>query len=411
MSLAELLQWLGSSNKSGTLRFERDRATQEIRFCEGRVIGCSSDAPAQRIGQFLISRGKATEEQLRHALTINEESSKMLGQTLVEIGALTEEELLDELRAQTEEIIYSLFDCSEGLFRFEETISESEFFSVDMQVQDILLRGLQRFDEMSRIREVFPSPGVVLRYTAKPPAAEIFADETWRGIYSAIDGKRTIADIVLDTHGNDYQAQGLLFNLHDKGYVEIVEIKELDKPAAGEPLPELGTELPEPEPPPGLELDLEPAVGSVEQAEPLQPDPAKPGPHDPMSAELARATAMMTDGKLEGALDMLNALYESNPANDSLRRLTAEAEASYLDKAYGELVPRESIPVLTRSLKSLEAEKLTPQEFFLLSRIDGSWDVKSIINVSPFREVEAARTLARLVELGMVELCEVAETS
>jgi hypothetical protein len=397
MSLVDLLQWLGSSDKSGTLRFERDRTTQEIRFREGRVVGCSSTAPAQRIGQFLISRRKITEEQLRRALELNENSSKLLGQTLVDAGALTEQELLDELRAKTEEIIYSLFECSDGVFRFEETVGEEELFSVDMQVQDILLRGLQRFDELNRIRKVFPTLGVVLRYTSKPPDAEIFADETWRGIYSAIDGKRTIADIVLDTHGSEFQAQDFLFSLHLKGYVEIAEIKELEQPAVEEPPPELA---------PALDLDLEPAV----EPEP-EPAAAEPGTPEQLSAELARANKMMTDGELAGALDMLNSLYESNPADDALRRLTAEAEASYLDKAYRDLVPGDSIPVLTRSLKSLEAENLTPQEFFLLSRIDGSWDVKSIINVAPFREVEAARTLARLVELGMVELCKVAETS
>ena len=150
-------------------------------------------------------------------------------------------------------------------------------------------------------------------------------------------------------------------------------------------------------------FSLEPAVETA--------PPAEPGTPEHLSAELARATALMTDGEFEGALDMLNALYEGNPADDALRRLTAEAEASYLDKAYRDLVPGASVPVLTRSLKSLESESLTPQEFFLLSRIDGSWDVKSIISVAPFHEVEAARTLVRLVELGMVELCEVAETS
>ena len=42
------------------------------------------------------------------------------------------------------------------------------------------------------------------------------------------------------------------------------------------------------------------------------------------------------------------------------------------------------------------------EQFFLLGRIDGSWNVKSIIQVSPMREVDALRTLTRMREAGMV---------
>ena len=39
-----------------------------------------------------------------------------------------------------------------------------------------------------------------------------------------------------------------------------------------------------------------------------------------------------------------------------------------------------------------------------MSRIDGHWDVKSIIQVSPIREADAVRTLKRMREKGFIEL-------
>jgi hypothetical protein len=57
-------------------------------------------------------------------------------------------------------------------------------------------------------------------------------------------------------------------------------------------------------------------------------------------------------------------------------------------------------------MEELEAENLSPTEFFLLSRIDGSWDLKSIVQVSPLREADALRTLKRMREKGMIELKE-----
>jgi hypothetical protein len=124
----------------------------------------------------------------------------------------------------------------------------------------------------------------------------------------------------------------------------------------------------------------------------------------PIEDVLGRAREMMAAGEHEEALDTLNALYRQHPGDDALRRLTAEAEAAFIDRAYRHLVPAHKIPVLRRSAESLVCESLSPQEFFLLSRIDGSWDIKSIIQLAPLREVDALRTLKRMRELGMIDL-------
>jgi len=60
---------------------------------------------------------------------------------------------------------------------------------------------------------------------------------------------------------------------------------------------------------------------------------------------------------------------------------------------------------LPRPLSSLSGEALTPNEVFLLSRIDnGSWDVRSIIQITPLREIDVLRTLKKMREKGLIEL-------
>jgi len=92
--------------------------------------------------------------------------------------------------------------------------------------------------------------------------------------------------------------------------------------------------------------------------------------------------------------------------DDALRRLTAEAEAAFVEKAYRHYLPAHKIPALTRPMEELMSETLSPTEFYLLSRIDGVWDLKSIIQIAPLREADALRTLKRLRESGMIELRE-----
>ena len=68
MALPDLLQWLATARMSGTLRVERNKVSKSIIFRDGEVVGCSSDDPPERLGQFLLARGKISEEQLRAAL-------------------------------------------------------------------------------------------------------------------------------------------------------------------------------------------------------------------------------------------------------------------------------------------------------------------------------------------------------
>jgi hypothetical protein len=415
MPLADLLQWLGTASKSGTLQVERERATRTLRMRNGHLVGCSSDHPPQRLGQFLLSRKKITEEQLSQALHLSKELSQLLGQTLVEMGALTEQELVRELEAKAEEIVYSLFDWSDGVFRFEETIDAVDAFPVDIRIEDILLRGLVRLDEMEKIRKVFHDPGIVLRYTSKPPGPEIYADDTSRAMYAAIDGERTLADILLHVHGSEYQVKTFFFGLLERGYVEVAQVRR----PSPKPQRELAGAVPEEAEPvlaPDLDADLDIAPLDLREVG-TEPHPATVAavvaeaapaavPSQTLPEELARVNELMGKGSIEAALDLLGALYRQHPGDDALRRLTAEAEATFVEKAYRHYVPAHQVPVLRRPIESLQAEKLSPQECFILSRVDGSWDVRSIVQVAPIREVEALRTLKRLRELAMIELSD-----
>ena len=71
-----------------------------------------------------------------------------------------------------------------------------------------------RFDEMERIREVFNDSGIVLRQTAKTPPREVFRNRMARTLYEAVNGERTVAEILLHAHGSEYSVTKFLFELH-----------------------------------------------------------------------------------------------------------------------------------------------------------------------------------------------------
>lgn len=396
MPLPDLLRWLGAARRTGTLRIERNSVVKWIVFREGRVVGCSSDDPPERLGQFLLSRGRITEDQLREGLRIQESGQKHLGMILVEMGALSEEDLEKHLAAKSEETIYSIFDWDNAVFRFEDgRVEVRHVMPVRLNVDDILLRGLERHDEMRRIREVFDEPAQVLRQTPRMPPPEVFHNRMARKIYEAIDGQRTVADILLIARGSEYLVKKFLHELHRNGYVVIAGTRQSPPPPPARPTSPSRASRPAAPARAG-------ATAGAAVLSPPAPEPAA-APRG-LQAELGAAHEMMRKGDHDAALRILDAVCKQHPHDEALRRLMAEAEVAFIEKAYRHYLPAHKTPVLTRPMESLESESFSPEEVFLLSRIDGTWDVKSIIQITPLRELEALRALKAMRERGLIDL-------
>jgi hypothetical protein len=82
------------------------------------------------------------------------------------------------------------------------------------------------------------------------------------------------------------------------------------------------------------------------------------------------------------------------------------AEQYFVERAYRHYLPPGKIPILKRPIESLVGDNLSPAEGFLVSRVNGSWDLRSIMSISPLREVDALRALKRLRERGIIDLVD-----
>ena len=92
------------------------------------------------------------------------------------------------------------------------------------------------------------------------------------------------------------------------------------------------------------------------------------------------------------------------PRDIDTRNLHDEACTRFRETAYRTVLPPVKVPFLTRPLEQMTSETLTPQEVFLISRINGAWDLKSIIDISPLGEIDALRVMKRLKERGLIDL-------
>ena len=353
MTLPDLLQWLGTARKTGLVTLSQGTITKKIFIETGLVTGSVSNDPAEFIGQFLLSYGRITEEQLRDGLAQKERSQDYLGSHLVRMGAISELDLTRLLALKTEESIYSLFAWDSANFVYEDCTPEESPFPVALRIDDILLKGARRFDEMAHIRAVISSSAIVPRRTNNPVPPEILSSPNLKRLADAVDGSRSVAAIALHTHTSEFLASKFLYEAVRAGLVEIAS------PAA-------------------------------QVTRKVSPD------------LIQAAERLYQAGDYEAVLTLCENLEMEGDAE--LRGMVRKCEEKFVEHAYENSLSPERVPVLSRPPTEMLAEKLSPEEYFLISRIDGVWDIRSIVAVSPLREVEALHVIGRLMKRGLISL-------
>jgi hypothetical protein len=362
MPLPDLLQWLGQGRKTGTLVLQRDSAKKRLFVVDGNIVSSGSNDPREFLGQILVSQQLLTEAQLKEAFDLQEKSRVMLGRVVVQKGWIPEEVVVQALKRKTEETLYSLFLWPDGEFAFEQgAVREMDSIPICLKVEEVLLEGLRRYDLAQRIRKAFPSTAVVLSRTETQPPADLLVNLFAKRALELVDGSRSIREISLELHAPEFTVSYFLLSALERGYVRIAE----QGPAA-----------------PGSPPDRSHADG------------------------LRQAKELLRSGAFEEALAILDRMAGPVERTSEVNELTKTAELNLVDRLYRGPLPAKRVPTLARPLESLLGEALTPEEVFLVSRINGSWDLKSIVSISPLREVDALRVLKRLKERGIISLKE-----
>jgi hypothetical protein len=362
----EVIQLVARMGGTGVLRVRRGQVEKAVYFRKGAICSSSSNDPREFLGQYLLRMGLVDEEHLFQALLKQEQEHRPLGAILIELGLLAPDDLEKVLRQKAEETIYDLFLWDEGEFVFhEEPIPESLPVQLNLDVMGVLLEGARRSDEWERIRQVIPSPRTTFAPGPVPPA-----DVTEARVVSLASEGRTAAAISFELHCSDFDAFTLLASLVQKRVLQVKNPGTAERPGD--------------------------TVGTVKKL-------------------LAKAKSAELAGRLEEAEEAYEAVLLINPVHVQARKaLIALRERSLTPaspfpvpvpaRAADQPIPLEGIPKLAVTLEALSDQPLEPLEGFLLSRINGTWDVRSILKLCPQGQEAALEVLKGLVQKGLVRI-------
>ncbi len=224
-------------------------------------------------------------------------------------------------------------------------------------IQAVVMEGIRRVDDWERIRKVFPSVNATFRLKGNTYGIE---DPAERQVLGLVAAGKTLAQIGLETHRSEFETATLLFELYARELITVAN--------AGEE-PQNDT------------------VGVIKEL-------------------LAEAYQRLQEKRYDAAMRAYEDVLQIDRLNQHAKKgLITVIDMRERERAVKK-VPLTKIPILTMDLISLTKEKFDPQEGFVISRVNGQWDVQSILKLCPMAEEDALIIFSRLLERNVIELRE-----
>jgi hypothetical protein len=365
MSLTDLLQFLAAGRKTGTLKFDREKITKQIFFQNGLIVGSKSNDPKEYLGQLLLHYGKLDEVQLQIAREIQRKSGGKLGEVVVAQGFISDADVLEVLKTQTLDAIYDLFMWEEGHFEFyDDEHLPDDLTRIEVEPTTVIMEGIYRIDELARYRTLVPSDRSILELGAGWTSSLSLGKEL-RLILYFVEKRMSVAEICYNMHASAFHVYGQLYDLINKGFARVAgEIAESSVVPA---------------------VEMEDLPESVPEL-------------------LFTARRDLDDNNPEGALLLIQRVLQEDPKNLEGQNLLRTAEEKLIKLLFETELPPHAVPQLLVTPDDLNAQQLGPQEGFVLSRINGEWDIESILSICPFRDADCLRMIKKLLERGIIGL-------
>jgi hypothetical protein len=360
MPFADLLQWVFSSRKTGTLVIEGQQYTKKLHFREGTVVAASSENPREFLGFYLVGWGYLGEEELQHMLDMQERHGTMLGELLVIVGRLTRDELEHLLRVKTEESIYDLFIWEAGEFRFLDGVMPvRKFQPLQLPVDSLILEGVRRQDEWRRILQVIPEATYIPKVVRAVDVQQMGPVEL--AILREIDGQQSIEQIAMASRLPEFHIFSFVYYGVDAQLFDLL-------PPTGPPVPI-----------PGFSRSS-------------------------WRVLLKEAEGCLKDGDLLGCFQQVKELRDKYPDHRDVQEHASGIESKLKEELDRAAIQPSAVPELAIGMQELTKLDCGPLEGFVLSRVNGMYTIGQIMQTLPGSEVENLLIFRKLIEREVIRL-------
>jgi DNA-binding response OmpR family regulator len=218
ISIAEVLQLLDLQRQTGALGVYTRDAEITLYVRQGRVDFAAWQGLSAEFlfGRYLVEDGAISRDQLKSALEPRPGPRKLLGEELVEAGSVPAEAVRRALVRQTSELVYEVVRWKSGRFSFNVDVENAAASkaALGMETSALVMEGFRRVDEWRLIEGSFDFDDVLYAdQGAVERLHEMNLTPEERNVLAAIDGQRTIRELVNQTPQSSFEVCKILYQL------------------------------------------------------------------------------------------------------------------------------------------------------------------------------------------------------
>jgi hypothetical protein len=346
LPLPELLQWLHSSRKTGTLQLEWEAGERKVFLLAGQLVATASPGLWERIARMLSLSKLASGEAVLAAYAEMKRTGD--GQVPFESRGLDASMGMELAREELFGAVADLTSAQHGQFHWTEDPDRGgdEWVPVQMGMNELLFESLRWVDEQPEVERALPQDALNVRALRAPPSELPLLH---RIILALCQDSMNLGRLRL--------SMGVSRSAATRRVYELLRLKMVQ--VDGESHVEL----------------------------------------DPVAEMLEKGSILVRERQFDAAGLIFSALLESDPADRRVREFARMVESEHVASLYQDLPPV-FIPELVEDPELLSM--LRPDERHVASLVNGTWDVATIVLASQSRELETLKSLAKLSRMGML---------
>jgi hypothetical protein len=221
--LPDVLTFLSSIRKSGTLTLTNGSSEATVYFANGAVVYAGSNQETLRLSAVLMRKKRISAAQRDAIDDLMKAEGGRFGQLAVKQELLTEEQLSDFLKVQVSEIIYDCFVWPDGTFAFIDNTSLPPYaVTISVDLANLIMEGARRIAEWEECVRLLPDSKAVFRVVSNPDAEKItLSIEEWKILF-LINGRRRLEELPNDADEDPLHVYRVVYGLFANKLIEVV---------------------------------------------------------------------------------------------------------------------------------------------------------------------------------------------
>jgi len=232
--LADVIQFISTSQKTGVLLLDHHTDTASIAFARGDITAAvyGRQGKQDQLQDYLFRSKKLDPETIQKLTQIQKDTNLGIDEVMLKEQIMTEDELFGVIAFKIQEVIDDIFTWSDAHYKFD---AQADLYAksrtkVAIPPATLLMEAMRRKDEWPRIKMAIPSEDIVLLikpdgmlpYDALPEAKQMM---------EFIDGQRTISEMIQLSGFGRFRTFNALFHLFELGMIERKVTETADTPA------------------------------------------------------------------------------------------------------------------------------------------------------------------------------------